>query len=68
MYTVHQTDEFKDWLDGLADRKARGIVRDRIIRMEGGNLGKCENVGGKVSEAKIDYGPGYRLYLRRPDY
>ena len=67
VYVVQQTEEFEEWLDGLADRRARGIVRDRILRMEGGNLGKCESVGGKVREAKIDYGPGYRLYFIKMD-
>lgn len=65
VFTVLQTEEFEGWLDGLADRKARGIIRDRILRIEGGKLGKGRSTGGKVSEVKIDYGPGYRLYFTR---
>jgi putative addiction module killer protein len=53
---------FKDWLDGIADRKVLAAVDARIARFRGGNLGKSEPIGGGVSENKIDYGPGYRLY------
>lgn len=65
MLVVQQTDEFRDWIRGLIDRKARGIVRDRLLKIEGGNLGKARSLGDKVSEIKIDYGPGYRLYFTK---
>lgn len=65
MLDVQRTEEFLEWLRALKDRKARGIIRDRLLRIEGGNLGKAFGVGGRVSEIKIDYGPGYRLYFTR---
>jgi putative addiction module killer protein len=63
MFVIHQTDEFEEWLDKLADRKAKGIIRDRLLRIQGGNLGDVEPVGGGVSEIKIHFGAGYRLYF-----
>lgn len=65
MIAVQQTDEFEEWLDGLADRKAQGVIRDRILQIEGGLLGKTRSLGNKVAEIKIDYGPGYRLYFTK---
>lgn len=65
MIAVQQTEEFEEWLDGLADRKAKGVIRDRILQIEGGLLGKTKGLGGKVGEIIIDYGPGYRLYYIR---
>ena len=62
-YEIEQTDAFADWLDELRDRKAQRIIAKRLIRAEGGNLGQIEPVGEGVSEMKIDYGPGYRLYF-----
>jgi putative addiction module killer protein len=63
MHSVLQTEEFEDWLDGLRDRKAQKAVRNRILQIEGGSLGDVRSLGGKVSEARIHYGPGYRLYF-----
>ena len=54
---------FDDWMDSLRDQRARAIIRARIVRIRLGNLGNCEPVGGGVSELKIDYGPGYRVYF-----
>ena len=65
MIALQQTEEFEDWLDGLADRKAQGVIRDRLLRVEGGNVGNAKPVGGKVAEMIVDYGPGYRLYFTR---
>jgi putative addiction module killer protein len=53
---------FIEWLDGL-DPKIRGIVRNRIDRIENGNLGDTRSVGGGVTELRIDFGPGYRVYF-----
>jgi putative addiction module killer protein len=49
----------------LADRKARGVIRDRILQIEGGLIGKTKSLGDKVAEIKIDFGPGYRLYYSK---
>ena len=65
MIDVQQTDEFEEWLDGLADRKVRTVVVKRILQIEGGLLGNTRSLGDKVSEIKIDYGPGYRLYYTK---
>jgi putative addiction module killer protein len=53
---------FTEWLEGL-DPKTRGIVRNRIDRLEDGNLGDTRSVGLGITELKIDFGPGYRVYF-----
>jgi putative addiction module killer protein len=65
MFTVLLTEEFKEWAGGLRDLKARARIDARIRRAEGGNLGDVKSVGDGVSEMRIDYGPGYRLYFTR---
>jgi putative addiction module killer protein len=67
MFTVRRTDIFKDWLDGLKDRRAAARIRARVLRLEDGNLGDVKSVGGGVSELRIDYGPGYRVYFTQPE-
>jgi putative addiction module killer protein len=52
-----------DWFDGLRDERARARIRIRIDRLSAGNPGDVEPVGEGVSEMRIDYGPGYRLYF-----
>jgi putative addiction module killer protein len=53
---------FTEWLDSLRDRTAEARIRIRLNRVVLGNFGTVESVGQGVSELKIDYGPGYRLY------
>lgn len=53
---------FEDWFTSLKDSPTRLRIAARIARIQGGNLGDCKNVGG-VSEARLDFGPGYRLYF-----
>lgn len=65
MFTVERTKEFSDWLARLADPNGRAAIAARIVRVELGNLGDVKSVGGKVSELRIDVGPGYRVYLTR---
>lgn len=63
-YRTHEGDEpFQRWLKGLRDGKARGIIRIRMNRLQMGNFGNCAPVGDGVSELKIDFGPGYRVYF-----
>lgn len=63
MFIVQLTDNFADWLHGLKDRDARSRILVRIKRFEQGNLGDVKPVGEGVSEARLTYGPGYRLYF-----
>ena len=59
---TQQTPAFTEWFHGLRDRKAQSKIAGRIARMELGLMGHIRSLGGGVSEAKIDFGPGYRLY------
>ena len=61
MFTVRQTEEFQDWLDGLRDMRVQVRIAARLRLAEAGNLGDWKSVGGEVSEMRIDVGPGYRL-------
>lgn len=55
-------DPFKEWLAGLADRRARARVAVRVQRMAAGNFGDHKPLSEGVWELKIDHGPGYRVY------
>lgn len=63
MKTIHTTEAFDDWLASLRDKQAVSRVQARIRRAELGNFGDCEPVGEGVSEMRIHYGPGYRVYF-----
>lgn len=63
MFEVVQTDEFEAWLDDLRDPQAQARIAKRIVRVQSGLLGDVEPVGDGVSELRIHYGPGYRLYF-----
>lgn len=63
MITVRQTTEFSAWLSGLRDHSAKAIIARRIARVADGNLGDVKPVGAGLSELRIHYGPGYRVYL-----
>lgn len=65
MYTLRQTVDFQDWLDGLKGRRAQIRIVARLRLVEAGNLGDWKSVGGAVSEMRVDVGPGYRLYFTR---
>jgi putative addiction module killer protein len=62
---VRQTPIFREWLDGLGDRRAVERIAQRIVRLQSGLIGDAKPVGGGVSELRIDYGPGYRVYFVR---
>ena len=62
---VRQTDIFAAWFDDLRDREARARITVRIRRLSLGNPGDVKSVGSGVSEMRIDYGPGYRVYFTR---
>lgn len=65
MIEVRQTDVFSKWLVELRDIRARARIQARIDRLELGNVGDAKPVGEGVSEMRIDYGPGYRVYFSR---
>jgi putative addiction module killer protein len=62
---VRQTERYAKWLAALRDVQARARIEVRIRRLTMGHLGHVKVVGGGVSELKIDYGPGYRVYFAR---
>jgi putative addiction module killer protein len=62
---IRKTELFAQWLDGLGDLRARARVEARIERLAGGNPGDVEPVGEGVSELRINYGPGYRVYFKQ---
>jgi putative addiction module killer protein len=63
MYDIETTEEFDLWLHGLRDINAKGFIVKRITIMSSGSLGETRSLGGGLFEAKIRYGPGYRLYF-----
>ena len=68
MIEIRQTEVFAAWFRNLRDRRARARIQVRIDRLSLGNLGDAKPVGEGVSELRIDYGPGYRVYfVRRGD-
>ncbi len=63
MYTVLRSDEFDKWLTKLKDAKGKARIVARIRSAELGNLGDVKSVGEGISEMRIHYGPGYRIYF-----
>ena len=65
MFEVRKTETYARWLDGLRDTRARARVLVRVERLATGNPGDVRPVGEGVSELRIDYGPGYRVYFKQ---
>ena len=63
MIDIRKTDLFANWLDNLRDIQAKARVLVRIERLASGNVGDVKPVGEGVSEMRINYGPGYRVYF-----
>jgi putative addiction module killer protein len=63
MIEVRELPEFTNWLRALGDNRARAKIAARVRRLQLGNPGDVEPVGGGVSELRIHYGPGYRVYF-----
>ena len=65
MIEFKQTETFRKWRSRLKDERARAMVASRLDRLAFGNPGDVKPVGQGISELRIDYGPGYRIYFRR---
>ena len=65
MVEVRQAARFAKWLEDLRDLRGRARVQARIERLIGGNPGDVKPIGSGVSELRINYGPGYRVYFQQ---
>jgi putative addiction module killer protein len=63
MFSIQTTDAFDAWFASLKDKRAVARIQARIDRAEDGNFGDCLPVGEGISEMRIHYGPGYRVYF-----
>ena len=63
MIEIRKTNHFAKWIDSLQDIRARARIQARIERIAIGNPGDVKSVGEGISEMRIDYGPGYRVYF-----
>jgi putative addiction module killer protein len=69
MIEIRQTETYAKWFAGLRDRQTRARINARIRRLSLGNPGDVKSVGAGVSELRLDFGPGYRLYyIQRGEY
>ena len=62
MIEIRETEAFSNWLKTLKDKKTRSIILARIRRLAFGNAGDVAPIGGGLSELRIHFGPGYRVY------
>ena len=65
MIKLKQTETFRKWRLKLKDDRARALIASRLDRLAFGNAGDVKPVGQGVSELRIDYGPGYRVYFQQ---
>lgn len=65
MFTIRRTRDYADWINKLKDFRAQARIADRIDRLAAGNPGDVKPVGEGVSELRVNYGPGYRVYFIR---
>lgn len=62
---IRQTETYAKWERKLTDAIARAAIAARVVRLANGNPGDVKNIGDGVSEMRIHYGPGYRVYFQR---
>ncbi len=67
MNTIKRTIAYADWFRRLRDRQAKDRIDNRILRAERGNFGDHHSLGNGVSEMRIDYGSGYRIYFAQEE-
>jgi putative addiction module killer protein len=65
MIEIRKTNNFAKWIDGLQDIRARARILVRIERLKAGNSGDVKPIGEGISELRIEYGPGYRVYFKK---
>ena len=65
MIEIRKTETYAKWLNALRDIRARARILVRVERLAAGNPGDARSVGEGVSELRIDYGPGYRVYYKK---
>jgi putative addiction module killer protein len=65
MVELKQTETFRKWRLRLRDERARALIASRLDRLAQGHAGDVEPVGAGVSELRIHYGPGYRIYFQK---
>lgn len=68
MIEIRQTVTYEKWFEALKDRNARMRINIRIRRLASGNPGDIKSVGNGISEIRINYGPGYRVYFIQKGY
>ena len=68
MFAIRKTETYAKWLDGLRDARGRARVLVRVERLAAGNPGDVRPVGEGVSELRIAYGPGYRVYFKKQSH
>ena len=67
MFDIEESSVYAEWCRSLRDRKARGFITARLFRLANGNIGDARPVGDGVSELRLHFGPGYRIYFTRRD-
>jgi putative addiction module killer protein len=65
MFEVLKTSEYQKWVTSLTDLRAQALITARVDRLQVGNPGNVKAVGDGISELKINFGPGYRVYFTR---
>lgn len=65
MNELRQSKAFRAWLEGIKDRRIKTIIATRMLRLVNGITGDAQPVGEGISELRIHYGPGYRIYFQQ---